>query len=144
MKIKWTFEFEFPIEERPIVRDTSRWLNNSLVEVEGLTFVNGLLAFVLCDAQSDSRSHSPVVYRTADTAEGAGDVIPDRKELNRLLPKVVTRARAEALVSAARQVGLPDPFMAVRGMLLCQEEFIRDINGIYEALSDIEATRHAK
>lgn len=139
MKVKWILEFDVPLEQDPIVRDDSKWLHNKLVTIEGLTFVNGELTSVVCNAAATPSSRSPVVYRGSDKVAIAGDVIPERKELDAALDRILARAYAQALVDAATRTGLPDPFTAVRGLLQCQEEFIKDVDGIYEALKDIEA-----
>ncbi len=141
MKIKWNLEFDVPAGE-PVVRDENRWLHNKLVTVQGLSFQDGALAFVICDAQENSTSHSPVVYRASDKVEWGGDVIPDRKELNVILPKVAARAKAEALVRTARLAGVPLPVSAVRAMLQAQEEFVKGVGDLYEALNEME--RHER
>lgn len=137
MNIKWQLEFQVLAGE-PVVRDESRWLHNKLVTVKGLSFHDGNLAFIICDAQETTQSHSPVVYRASDKVEWGGDVIPDRKELNAVLPKVIARARAEALVRSAKLAGLPHAVSAVRAMLRAQEEFVKGVNDIYEALDEME------
>lgn len=142
MKIKWTVEFDVPGVPEPVVRDQSRWLHNKLVEVTGLNFTNGVLEMVVCRASDSTRSHSPVVYRPENGyGEVALDVIPDRAELDKILPALYARAKAEVLVNAAERAGMPNALTDVRCMLKCQEEFIRGVNDIYAALRQIEAER---
>lgn len=142
MKIKFEFEFEVPEGGAPMVRDDSRWLHNKLVEVTGLNFRNGVLEMIVCAARESTLSYSPVVYRP-EKGYGVVDltVIPDRRELDRVLPAVYARAKAEALVRAAELCGMPQPVKGVKAMLACQEEFVKGVGDIYAALDRIEAAR---
>lgn len=142
MKIRMEFEFEIPKGGSPVVRDDSRWLHNKLVEVTGLNFRNGVLEMIVCKASESTQSSSPVAYRPErGYGEFALEVIPDRRELDRVLPKVYARAKAEALVRAAELAGLPNAVANVRSMLACQEEFITDVNDIYDALHALDVER---
>jgi hypothetical protein len=142
MKIKWTFEFDAPEGGEPVVRDESRWLHNKLVEVTGLNFTNGVLDMIVCKASESTQSSSPVVYRPErGYGEVALDVIPDRRDLDMVLPKVYARAKAEALVRSAERAGLPNPVQAVVAMLAAQEEFVTNVNDIYAALDVIGCAR---
>lgn len=141
MKIKMMFEFDVP-STVPVVRDESRWLHNKLVEVVGLNFKNGVLEMIVCTASESTRSSSPVVYRPErGYGEWALEVIPDRKELDHVLPKVYARAKAEALLRAAELAGLPNGVANVRSMLAAQEEFIDGVNDLYDALHAIDVER---
>lgn len=142
MKILWDFVFEVPTDPAPVVRDTSAAVHNALVEVVGMRFTGGELENVLCVAKFDaSGSEAPVVYRASDKVQNGLPVIPDRKEVDQALPKILARAKAEALVRAAELCGLPYPVMNVRAMLEAQEEFIKDVDDIYGALYEIDLAR---
>lgn len=142
MKIFWDLSFDLPLDPAPVVRDDSAHVHNALVEVVGLRFSGGELENVLCMAKFDaSGSESPVVYRASDKVQNGLTVIPERKELDQVLPKIAARAKAEGLVRAAELCGLPDAITNVKAMLEAREEFIKGVDDIYEALYDIGLAR---
>jgi hypothetical protein len=139
MEIKWMFDLEFPEVASPVIRDDSKWLHNKLVEVTRLTFVDGRLDLVTCTAKETPSSLSYEVYRVDEVLEHRQTMIPDRSELDTILPQVEARAKVEVLIRSAKLCGVQDAIKAVRGMLKCQEEFIKGVDDLYIALDALEA-----
>ena len=139
MKITWTFEFEFPEVASPVIRDDSKWLHNKLVEATRLTFVDGRLDLVTCTAKATPSSLSYELYRVDDVLEHHATMIPDRVEVDAVLPQVQARAKVEALVRSAQLCGVPDPIQAARALLQVQEEFIKGVDELLIALNALEA-----
>jgi hypothetical protein len=142
MRIKWLLEFDVKLPKAPSFLD-KRQYRNAVLEVEALGYSNGVLELVTCDVIHTPSSKGHEVYRASDDTPGFSAVIPDRKELDQVLPNVTAFAKAEALVRSAEIAGVPNPVVAVRAMLSVQEEFMPRVNELYEALDAIAEVKKA-